>query len=139
MAAFKYYTLLATGCRACCACWNPRPVSQPQPPANLQALPFLERATVGSIYAFLCLEYSISKNGGLREWIKLNILLAITAGIPVLLLLPVICLLAGQLYELSFSLQQIVTAIFYTVLYGLGTVALLTAAGIIWRSLSHNR
>lgn len=53
-------------------------------------LPLIERTVEILKYNILCLEYSISPGGGLRQWLRINISLFILLAIPVILFLPLV-------------------------------------------------
>ena len=63
-----------------------RPVVDPE----LEQLNPIERAGEVLRYSVLRVEYWLSRRGTLREWIRLTFVLAIFAGIPAVVLAPVI-------------------------------------------------
>lgn len=66
----------------------PAPLNRPAIDDDFQNLPTIERVTESIKYNILCLEYSISPKGGLRQWFKLNISLLLLFGIPILIFVP---------------------------------------------------
>jgi len=66
----------------------PAPLERPSIDDDFLNLPVVERVTESIKYNILCLEYSISPKGGLRQWIKLNISLLLLFGIPILIFVP---------------------------------------------------
>jgi len=67
---------------------TPAPLKKPVIDDDFQNLPIIERVTESIKYNILCLEYSISPKGGLRQWFKLNISLLLLFGIPILIFVP---------------------------------------------------
>ena len=68
-------------------------------------LPALLRATETIMYNILCLEYSISPKGGLRQWVLMNISFLLLLGIPIFIFVPLgtyftggVASIAGNLY-----------------------------------------
>jgi len=80
------------------------PITSINPPTvepNLEHLSFLERSTEVLRYTLLSLEYSLSPKGRLRQWIKLNFLLFLWLGIPLLLFTPLITHFLGQFVTMT--------------------------------------
>lgn len=61
----------------------------------------LERVTESIKYNILCLEYSISPKGGLRQWVKINISLLLLLGIPILIFVPLATYLMGGFSDIA--------------------------------------
>lgn len=76
--------------------WNPVPISKPLIDQNLPDLTAMQRIAEVLRYKFMQLEYAISSNGGLRAWIKLNLLVGLILGIPALLIFPIITLILSS-------------------------------------------
>jgi hypothetical protein len=72
------------------ACLPSRPVPLAHPLCDIEDLPTIPRITESIIYFILLLEYNISPNGGLRQWIKMTLSLALLIGIPIAFLLPIV-------------------------------------------------
>jgi hypothetical protein len=56
---------------------------------DLEDLPAIQRVYEAITYVVLCLEYTVSPKGGLRQWIKLTLSLALLIGVPIAFFLPV--------------------------------------------------
>lgn len=72
--------------------WNPRRLPIPAVDGDLPRLGPIERS--GEVIRFMLarLEYWLSSSGGLREFIKLNLRLAISIAIPVFMIAPLVSL-----------------------------------------------
>jgi hypothetical protein len=77
------------------------PLNPPTVEPTLEHLSFLERSTEVLRYTLLSLEYSLSPKGRLRQWIKLNILLFLWLGIPLLLFTPLVTYFLGQFVTMT--------------------------------------
>lgn len=76
--------------------WNPAPVPQPQIDPYLDELSWPERSGEVISFALLSLECWLSRGGVLREWLRLNLWLAVMFTLfAVLLVPPVTALLKG--------------------------------------------
>jgi hypothetical protein len=82
--------------RALMHAWRPTPVAPPTLDSNLEALSGIERVAEVLRFSALSVENAISPHGGLRAWLKLNLLVALVLAIPAVLVVPVITyLLSG--------------------------------------------
>lgn len=76
--------------------WRPAPVAPPTLDSHLETLSSVERVAEVLRYSALSVESEISPQGGLRAWLKLNLLVALILAIPAVLVVPVITyLLSG--------------------------------------------
>jgi len=82
------------------------------------------------------MEYWISPGGGLREWARLNLALALCIGIPVLCFAPIITLLLTCFVSWSDSLVHIVTNLLLIPVIALAAVAIITALLTMLRKMS---
>lgn len=87
--------------------WNPQPIEKPTVDSELPSYPFLVRSVEVLKYQMLLLEYSLSQGGGLRAWIKLNLLCALLLAIPVILVVPVVTALLSGVASWSAFLHEI--------------------------------
>lgn len=77
--------------------WRPAPVPVPQIDPELVHMGFLPRSAEVVRYHVLRTEHALSPGGGLRCWLKLNVLLALGLGITAVVLVPPITwILAGM-------------------------------------------
>ena len=119
--------------------WDPRPVPKPVVDPSLPGAPFLLRVAEVLRYHLLLLEYSLSRGGGLRAWLKLNLLLALLLLIPVVLVVPVVTALLEGLATWTALLLQIVSNLVQTVLWALALVVLLATALSVLNGLRARR
>lgn len=70
------------------AAWCPVPLPAPIVDPELDRLGFVPRSAEVIRYQVLRLEHALSPGGGLRCWMKLNVLLALGLSIPAVLLVP---------------------------------------------------
>jgi hypothetical protein len=103
--------------------WQPMPISSPVIDHDLDEMMVLERVTEVTRFQIHQLEYLVSPGGGLRAWLRVNMLLALLLLIPAMFVVPVVTSLAGQFATLTAYLYQASVNLFYTVLTLIGTVA----------------
>jgi hypothetical protein len=102
---------------------------------DLEDLPAIQRVYEAITYVVLCLEYAVSPKGGLRQWIKLTLSLALLIGIPVAFFLPVFEGLNSIFYNVSNISLSIVTTL-ENILKSIGlTVAISFSFYAIYRFL----
>lgn len=77
------------------------PLKNPAIDDDFQNLPIIERVTESIKYNILCLEYSISPKGGLRQWFKLNFSLLLLFGIPILIFVPLVTYVMSGFSDIS--------------------------------------
>lgn len=113
--------------------WRPRPVKEPTVDEQFPELSPLQRA-VESIRFFLArLERWLSGGGMLREWIRLNLRVAVVCGTGVLFGVPVISALLAGVADWSALLSLAVSNLVGMVVL-LPPLVLVTAGGILlWR------
>jgi hypothetical protein len=70
--------------------WDPKKLEPPGIDPELLHLTPVERASEVFRYTVLSLEYWLSSGGALREWIRLNLRVALTLAVPSLLVVPLI-------------------------------------------------
>ncbi len=76
--------------------WHPAPVSKPKTTPDLERLSWPERSAEVLCHALLSLEHWLSRGGWLREWIRLNLWIAVVLIVMALLVVPpVTALLEG--------------------------------------------
>ncbi len=106
------------------------PVSLEEPAIDddFHNLPFIERVTESIKYNVLCLEYSISPKGGLRQWIKINISLLLLLGIPIFIFVPLATYFMSDLEnisELFTNVTQSLLEAFFNILKLTGVIILI--------------
>jgi hypothetical protein len=116
--------------------WHPQPLTPPKVHRKLSQLPAGRRIGEVVRYSWLRLEYWISPGGGMREWARLNVALALLIGIPILVFAPIVTLLLTCFVNWTESLVQIVINLLLIPVIGLAAVAIITALLAILRKLS---
>jgi hypothetical protein len=104
--------------------WEPSQLEEPQVDPDLRHLNQVQRSAEVLRYSILRTEYWISPHGTLREWLRLNVAIAMVLGIPSLLIVPVVTYLFNEFVTWSDLLVKIATNL--AVLPG----ALLLAVGL---------
>ena len=70
--------------------WQPIPIAKPEIDSSLTSLSAMERVAEVLRFSFMSIEYAVSPNGGVRAWLKLNLLICLMLLAPALLVFPVI-------------------------------------------------
>ena len=76
--------------------WKPNPVDPPKIDPDLHHLDCLTRSAESFRYSILSIEWWISKNGKVREWLRHNTHLAAWLIIPAVLVVPVVTFIVWQ-------------------------------------------
>ncbi len=116
--------------------WQPIPVPKPKVDSGLPQLPAIQRSAEVFRYKLLQLEYGISPEGGLRGWLRLNVLLALLIGIPALLLVPIITFVLRSFASWTEFLLQAAVNLLYTIITLIAIGVIVATVGIIinqWR------
>lgn len=77
--------------------WKPRQGQPPKVAPDLAEMCSVERSAEVTRYSFLSLEWWLSPNGTLREWLRLHSKLGCLLLIPALLILPLITFVIQQI------------------------------------------
>lgn len=80
---------------------KPVPLKMPTIDNDFNNLSTVERVAESLKYNLLCIEYSISPKGGLRQRIKINLSLFLLFGIPILVFVPLATYLMGGFANIS--------------------------------------
>src|SRR5687768_15168526 len=107
--------------------WKPQALTAPVIDSNFQQMHELERVTEVLRYSIGKLEFWISPEGNLREWLRFNVAIAIVLSIPALLIVPVVTYLLGQFATWSALLVQIANNLLVFPIAGIIGIALLSA------------
>ena len=102
---------------------------------GLDEMIVLERVTEVCRYQFLQLEYALSRGGGVRVWLRVNVLLPMALLIPAMVVVPVLTWLAGSFATLTAYLLQASVNLFYTVVTSIGTAAAVLTFGYLLKML----
>ncbi len=76
--------------------WRPKPLPAPVVDVDLPHLTAIERSAEVCRFILTKLEYALSPLGVLREFLKVNIRLAISIAIPVLMVAPLVTMAISQ-------------------------------------------
>ena len=77
--------------------WEPKSVEPPQVDPDLENLNPFQRSAESIRYSVLSLEFWLSPDGQVREWIRHHSKLALILGIPVFLLFPIVTFALWQM------------------------------------------
>ena len=117
---------------ALASAWRPIPVPVPAVDPDLPRMGFLPRSAEVIRYQVLRVEHALSPGGGLRCWLKLNVLLALGLAIPAVLLVPPVTavLVAFSTWAgyLAAATLNLLLALVYIILIGAILSALLGVA-----------
>jgi len=111
----------------------PQPVSKPIVARDLPSLPPIERATEVLRYSMRDAEWWISPGGHLRAWIRLNLLVSLSLGIPALLIVPVVTYFLNGVLIWTALLVQIGKNLVIVPVLAMAGVALVTGIFILLR------
>ena len=103
--------------------WQPVPISAPVIDRSLNEMMVLERVTEICRYQLHQFEYMVSPGGGLRAWLRMNMLVAMILIIPALFVVPVLTFLAVSFATLTAFLLQASINIFFAIVTLIATVA----------------
>jgi len=109
----------------------PIPLEKPTIDNDVSNLPFIERVTESLKYNVLCLEYSISPKGGLRQWVKINISLLLLFGIPILIFVPLATYFMEDFANISGLLANVTQFLLVSALNILKLIGILVAIATI--------
>ena len=94
--------------------WDPRPLERPIVQPDLVRMGSIERSAEVIRYSIHRAEFWISPRGGLREWFRLNLWIAVVLAIPAIVIAPIASYLltqvaagTGQLAHIAQNLAQI--------------------------------
>lgn len=112
--------------------WRPVPVPVPAVDPELARLGFVPRSAEVIRYQVMRAEHALSPGGGLRCWLKLNVLLALGLAIPAILLVPpmtaVLVAFSAWAGYLAAATLSLLLALIYIILIGALLSALLGMA-----------
>lgn len=89
------------------ASWKPTPISPPQVDPELPHLDGITRSAESIKYSILSVEWWISPNGRVREWLRHNTHLAAWLIIPAMLVVPVVSFVLSQVMHWTAMLTTI--------------------------------
>jgi hypothetical protein len=115
--------------------WNPIPVEPPELDSHLENLSGVERVSEVLRFSVLSVEAAISPRGGLRAWLKFNVLVALVLGIPAILVIPVITYLLSGFSTWSQFLAEIANNLLQTAVSLVGMVLVVVVGGRVVMAL----
>ena len=121
--------------------WHPAPVGAPKVDPELPVLNDVQRSAEVLRYSLLKTEYWLSPSGTLREWLRLNTVVALILGIPALFVVPLVTWLLSEFVMWSELLVQIAKNLAVFPVLAVLAVAFITgiffAARLLLRILLH--
>jgi len=121
--------------RALMLAWHPIPVEPTAIDSHLETLSGIERVAEVLRFNVLSVEHAISPHGGLRAWLKLNVLVALVLVIPAMLVVPVITYLLSGFSSWSQFLAEIATNLLQATASMVGMILLVVIGGRIVMAL----
>lgn len=111
------------------AAWQPYAIRPPTVDQDLTCLSGIERSAEVLRYVSLQLEYALSPGGGLRAWLRLNLLMCFLLSLPAILVVPVITWVLSTFTTWSAFVFQAALNLLYTTLAVAAIVAVAVALG----------
>lgn len=115
--------------------WHPKPIEPPKPDPNLEKLNGVARAAEVIRFSVLSIEFWISPNGHVREWLKKNTLLAVILAIPAFLVLPIITFALWQFVSWAMALTTIAGKLIVLPLLVLAATAVIAATVLLLKAV----
>ena len=115
--------------------WRPKPIGSPAVDPELKDLNGLQRAGEVLRYSVLSIEWWISPNGTLREWLRWNGKLSSILLIPAVLIVPLVTFVLWQVAKWIVLLVQIASNLIVLPLAALTAGILITGIVIVARML----
>ena len=115
--------------------WEPIPIAAPTVDPDLVHLDPLTRSAESLRHSVLSLEFWISPNGTVREWLRHNTRLAIILAIPAFILLPIVTFALWQLVSWLAALAIIAGKLIVIPVLALVAVVVLVIAYAFFRAL----
>ena len=110
--------------------WHPAKVDEPTVDPELPVLNEVQRVAEVFRYSVLSIEWWISPNGALREWLRLNTIVALMLGIPALLIVPPVTFLLAEFVTWTQLLVEIAKNL--AVFPLLATLAIAILTGVVF-------
>jgi hypothetical protein len=112
--------------------WRPNPIHPPQVDPDLHHLDGLTRSVESIRYSILSIEFWMSPNGQVREWLRHNAHLAVWVGIPAIIVVPIITFILCQIVKWTTILTSIARHLIILPTLGLlVVVVLLLVVGLV--------
>lgn len=105
-----------------------QPLSPPRTIPDLEHRPVLERITETLRYSIFSLEYALSPQGGLRQWLKINLSFFLLFGIPILVFAPLLTFFLVNFTSITAYLLHSLWNIFLSIVLLIAMVTLIWGA-----------
>ena len=115
--------------------WTPKPIRTPTVDPELRNLSGIERVAETLRYTVLSIEWWLSPNGTLREWLKINGKVSSILLIPAVLVIPLVTFIVRQLATWIVLLVQIASNLILLPLAALAAGILITGVVLIVRTV----
>jgi hypothetical protein len=115
--------------------WQPTPIEPPIADAEIEKLNGLQRSAEVFRFNLLSLEWWLSPNGRLREWLKLHGKISSILLIPAVLVVPLVTFILWQIATWIAFLVQIAGGLIVLPLAALAAAILITGVVILTRML----
>lgn len=126
-----------------CKLWSPRPLPLPSIDPEFRTMGWLERSAEVTRFSLLCLEYWVSQSGILREWLRLNLWVAMFLFAAAILIIPAATAVVGGAVEFTGLFERMVEnttgAIMKLPPVVLGIATLLVVGRILYRHWQRRR
>ena len=119
--------------------WRPVPLPVPTVDPELARLGFVPRSAEAIRYQVLRLEHALSPGGGLRCWLKLNVLLALGLAIPAIVLVPPATAILAAFATWSAYLAAVALNLLLALVYAILIAAILSTVLGMARTNAANR
>jgi hypothetical protein len=123
--------------------WSPRPLPPPSIDPEFRTMGWLERSAEVIRFSLLCLEYWVSGSGILREWLRLNLWVALFLFSAAILIIPAATAVVGGAVEFTGLFERMVEnttgAIMKLPPVVLGIATLLVVGRILYRHWQRKR
>lgn len=106
--------------------WNPKPIDPPKI-ESLSTLDPLTRSAEAIRYSILSVEFWVSPDGQVREWLRNNSRLAMLLSIPGLLVIPLVVFILVQIAAGMDALVSVAASLLLLPLFALVLAAVLLA------------
>lgn len=115
--------------------WKPKAVKPPVVDPQIEKLSPLQRSAEVVRYSVLSIEFWISPNGQVREWLRNNLLLAVILAIPAFFVLPTITFALWQFVSWLVALVAIAGNLIVFPVLALLAVAVIAVAVMILKAI----
>ena len=105
--------------------WQPKPIDPPQPDPEMKNLSGIQRAVEVVRYTILSIEWWLSPNGKLREWLRLNGKVSSVLLIPAILVVPLVTFIVWQIEKWIGWLVSIASNLVLFPIIAVGVILLL--------------